>query len=165
MTQSLEERFGAAYDEYADAIFRFCYAQTRRRELALDLMQDAFARTWSHLVGGNIIRELRPFLYKAARNALIDHHRRAHPASLDALHEGGFDAVDDEAPDPHLSATAAHAIRVASSLEPPYREALLMRFVDDLKPREIADITGDSENVISVRITRGLQKLRELLKP
>lgn len=164
MKPSLEERYLAAYDEHADAIFRFCYAQTGRRELALDLTQDTFVRVWQYLMNGNTVREMRPFLYTTARNAIIDHSRRTVPQSLDAMRDGGFDIADDRAPDPLLSATASHAVRLAAKLEQPYREAVLMRYVDEMMPREIATLVGVSENVISVRITRGLQQLRDLLK-
>ncbi len=163
MKQSLEERFLEAYDAHADAIFRFCYAQTGRRELARDLTQDTFTRVWKHLNGGAVIDEIRPFLYRTARNAVIDHSRRGQAQSLDVLQESGFDVIDEHAPDPSVQATAAHAIAMASRLEQPYREAVLMRYVDELMPREIAAITGESENTISVRITRGMEKLRDLL--
>lgn len=165
MKPSLEERFLSAYDEHADAIFRFCYAHTGRRELARDMTQETFMRVWRHLTGGNPVREMRPFLYTTARNALIDQSRRPSPQSLDALRDSGFDVVDDRAPDPLLSAAAAHAVALTAKLEPPYREAVLMRYVDGMMPREIATLTGESENVISVRITRGLRKLRELMNP
>ena len=163
MKQSREERFIEAYDAYADAIFRFCYAHTGQRELALDLAQDAFARVWRHMAGGHPIDTMRPFLYRTARNALIDHSRKANTQSLEVLQESGFDVTDERAPDPLLTTETALALKAIMRLEQPYREAVLMRYVDDLKPREIAEVTGDSENVISVRITRGLQKLRELM--
>jgi len=163
MKPPLEERFISAYDQHADAIFRFCYAQTGRRELALDLTQDTFARVWQYLAKGGTVREIRPFLYTTARHAIIDHSRRVTPQSLDALQDEGFDVADERTPDPLLSATAAHIVRLAGKLEQPYREAVLLRYVEEMMPREIAKVTGESENVVSVRITRGLQQLRELL--
>lgn len=165
MKQSLEERFIEAYDTHADAIFRFCYAQTGQRELAMDLVQDAYARVWRHLAGGRPIDSMRPFIYRTARNAIIDHSRRARTDSLDALQEHGFDIADERTPGPPVTAETALALKAITQLEQPYREAVLMRYVDDLMPREIAQATGESENVISVRITRGMQKLRELLNP
>ena len=39
-----------------------------------------------------------------------------------------------------------------------------MRYIDDASPKEIARALNVSENVVSVRIYRGLKKLRELLK-
>ena len=39
-----------------------------------------------------------------------------------------------------------------------------MRFIDELSPKEIAAILGVSENVVSVRIHRGIKKLRQLVE-
>ncbi|MEK7227307.1 MAG: sigma factor-like helix-turn-helix DNA-binding protein, partial [Patescibacteria group bacterium] len=43
------------------------------------------------------------------------------------------------------------------------RSAVYLRCVEELKPREISEILGESANVISVRISRGLEQLRALL--
>lgn len=164
MKQTLEERFTTAFDDHSDAIFRFCFAQTGQRELALDLTQDTFARVWRYLSRGKAVEQLRPFLYQTARNALIDHSRRPSAQSLDVLQESGFDIADERTPNPQTSAATSEAIRFASMLEQPYRDAVLLRYVEDLMPREIAEIVGENENVVSVRVTRGMQKLRELMK-
>ena len=142
----------------------FCYAQTGQRELALDLTQDTFARVWRYMSEGHTVEQVRPFLYQTARNAIIDHSRRPSAESLDSLQESGFDVADEQTPSPLTSASAAEVIRLAGLLDEPYREAVLLRHVEALMPREIAQITGEDENVISVRITRGMQKLRELMK-
>lgn len=163
MKQTIEERFTAAFDEHSDAIFRFCYAQTGWRELALDLTQDTFIRVWRYLMKGKKVEQMRPFLYQTARNAIIDHSRRPSAQSLDVLQEVGFDVADEHTPSPMISAAANEAVRLAGRLEEPYREAVLLRYVEALMPREIAAIIGENENVISVRITRGMQKLRELM--
>lgn len=164
MKQTLEERFIEAFDQHSNAIFRFCYAQTGQRELALDLTQDTFARVWRYMSEGKTVEQMRPFLYQTARNAIIDHSRKPTVQSLDVLREEGFDIADERTPSPLVSASAAEVIRLAGMLEEPYREAVLLRHVEALMPREIAQITGEDENVISVRITRGMQKLRELMK-
>lgn len=164
MNVSIEEQFMSAYDRYADPIFRFCYAQIGQRDVALDLMQETFSRVWKYLADGHLIDEMRPFTYRTARNALIDYTRRPSAQSLDALLASGFDIADNYGIDPHISAQATEAIRHISNLEEPYREVVALRFVDDLMPREIAKIIGENENTVSVRITRGMQKLRESMK-
>ncbi len=163
MKQTLEERFVAAFDDHSNAIFRFCFAQTSQRELALDLTQDTFARVWRYLTQGKIVQQMRPFLYQTARNAIIDHSRRPSAQSLDEMQESGFDVADERTSSPLMTAAAAEVLRFAGMLEQPYREAVLLRYVEDLMPREIAEIIGENENVVSVRITRGMQKLRELM--
>jgi RNA polymerase sigma-70 factor (ECF subfamily) len=163
MNDARIQQFLAAYDEHADAIFRFCYAQTGRRDDARDLVQDTYTRAWRHVSEGRGVDSWRPFLYKIARNAAIDLSRRSRPYSLDAMHEQGYDVVDERAQDPALHAEASRAIRLIASLEPAYRDVVALRYLDELTPGDIAAITGERENTVSVRIFRGLAKLRALL--
>jgi RNA polymerase sigma-70 factor (ECF subfamily) len=60
---------------------------------------------------------------------------------------------------------ARNALAAMKELDDKSREVITMRFVDDLGPQEIAAITGESDNVISVRLHRGLKKLKEILEP
>ena len=50
------------------------------------------------------------------------------------------------------------------TLEPIYREALYFRFVEELSPKEISEITGEPTNLISVRVNRGLKLLKAALR-
>jgi RNA polymerase sigma-70 factor (ECF subfamily) len=44
------------------------------------------------------------------------------------------------------------------------REIITLRFVEELQPREIAELLGESVNAVSTRITRARQKLLNLLE-
>ena len=162
MRRTTEDEFLAAYDQHADAIFRFCYAQTGEREAAKDAVQETFVRTWKYLADGRRVKELRPFLYRTARNILIDNHRRDRTDSLDALSEHGFDIGDKT--DMTVAIDATLAVKAMQRLEPGYREAVLLRYVHEMSPAEIAQVTGEKVNAISVRIHRGLEKLKELFR-
>jgi RNA polymerase sigma-70 factor, ECF subfamily len=157
------EQFLSAYDEHADAIFRFCYAQCGDRDLAYDLTQEAFMRTWQYLASGKRIAQPKPFLYRTARNAFIDHVRRPNASSLDTMRGAGFDKADERAVAPDVSAEAGRAAQLVARLEPGYREAVALRYLDDLSPRDIARTLNISESNASVRIHRGMQQLRELM--
>ncbi len=67
----------------------------------------------------------------------------------------------EEAMDRFDGSRAALAIR---KLPEPYRETIAMRYVDDLTIPHIASLIGESENVVSVRLHRGLKKLRDILE-
>lgn len=162
-TPTPESQFLAAYDTHADAIFRFCYAHLGNRDRAKDAVQETFVRVWTYLAKGKRIKTMRPFVYRTARNYLIDQSRRPQGASLDAMREQGFDVADDRTLDPSVSVDASRAIRLASSLDVQYRDAVLLRYVNGMMPKDIAAITGETENTVSVRIHRGLEKLRALL--
>lgn len=157
---SVEQAFLATYDAHAEAIFRHCYFRVYDRERAKELMQEAFTKTWEYLAAGNRVTNLRAFVYKTANNLIIDHSRKKKEQSLEVMLEDGIEP--GHRPDLHTAIDAKRIQESLQAVEEPYREAVYMRFIDDLTPREIADITGDNVNVISVRIHRGLKKLQDL---
>ena len=163
MNVPIEAAFLEAYEQYADAIFRFCYFRVYDRERAKELMQDAYCRAWKYVADGNTINNLRAFLYATARNVIIDYHRKRQEDSLEQLQARGFEPAENPAELLALRMDVRQVIGVMRQLEEPYREALVLRYVDGLSPREIAHITGESANVISVRLHRGVAKLRALL--
>lgn len=152
--------FLAAYDEFADAIFRFCFLKVSNREIAIDLMQDTFAKTWEYIGRGGTVDHWKAFLFRAAHNAVVDHYRKKKALSLDAIAEDtGFAPLsDDMSPEEAAQVTEAH--RALQALPEEFRQVVQLRFVDGLQPREIADMLGLSANVVSVRIHRGVEQLR-----
>lgn len=163
---AVEQMFLQAYDEYSDALFRHAVLRVRDRDLAKDLVQETFAKTWDYLAKGKSIEHLRAFLYRALHNTLVDAMRKKRSVSLDAMREDdGFDPPDESHdPTPEVREEAKVALRMLASLDELYRIPITMRYVDSLTPSEIAQLLGISENVVSVRIHRGLKQLRELSK-
>ncbi|MEY4747093.1 MAG: hypothetical protein RLZZ416_142 [Candidatus Parcubacteria bacterium] len=162
-TQELEGAFLASYEECADAVFRHCLARVRDREIAKDITQETFSRAWLYLSEGKTIEYMRAFLYRVANNLIVDHARRKKASSLDSMmEEDGFEVEDETTPDPTNRQAAREAMRLLDSLDEIYQTAISMRFLEDMSPREIAAALGVSENVVSVRIHRGIERLRKL---
>lgn len=158
-----QEEFLKAYEQSADAIFRHCYFRVFQSELAQDLMQETFIRTWEYIAKGKEVKNIRAFLYTVANNLIIDESRKKKTLSLDALQEKGFDPRLDTREQLLNQIDAKHIVQIVSKLDPTYQEVIMMRYIDELSPKEIAEILHESENTISVRIHRGLQKLRKIL--
>lgn len=157
----IEEEFLAAYDAYADAIFRHCLIRIRDRELARDITQDTFTRTWQYLSEGNQVEHVRAFLYRVANNLIVDSTRKRRSTSLDALaEEDGFEVEDESIRAPIDTPALTEALKVLDEMDESYRTIITMRFVDELGPKEIAQALGLSENVVSVRLHRGIAQLR-----
>ena len=162
--QQLEQEFLAAYDDHADALFRHCLIRIRDREAAKDITQETFARTWLYLSEGKKVDHLRAFLYRVANNLIIDTVRKRRSTSLDAMMEDdGFEPQDESTKDPGEQPEIREALKLLESLDEIYRTAVTMRYIDELSPREIAAVLGVSENVVSVRIHRGIQRLNVLM--
>lgn len=160
----MERDFLAAYDDYSAELFRHCVVRVRDRDLAKDLVQETFAKTWDYLARGKTIDHARAFLYRTLHNAIVDTMRKKRESSLDVMQEDfGFDPPDEShEPTPEVREESKAALRLLGTLDELYRTAIVMRYVDGLSPREIAQILGVTENVISVRIHRGLKQLRSM---
>ena len=152
-----------AFDAYADALFRFCFIRTRNREQAKDTTQEAFVRTWEYLREGKEIANIRAFLYKVARNLIIDESRKKRSASLEDLAEKGIEPMQDERAQIETHIDFKSVMRHLDRLGEIYKEVLTLRFVDGFSPKEIAALLEENENVVYVRIHRGLKELRNIV--
>jgi RNA polymerase sigma-70 factor (ECF subfamily) len=159
-----EATFLKLYDASADALLRYCYYKTHDRDLAKDLVQESFLRTWRAIAAGQEIPNPQAFLYRTAGNLVIDHYRRKKSLSLDALADDGFDPLGEGAAEVEALALAREARAALDTLEEPYKETMQLRYISGLSITEIAEIQEESENAISVRIHRALEKLRTTLK-
>lgn len=163
-----QDRFETIYEKESDSLFRFCLLRVSDREQALDLTQEAFTRLWTYLAQGKSVENPRALVYKVAHNLIIDWYRKTKSVSLEGLlKEDGdkeFDPPDEKADLAiELDADAKRVLVVLNNLEPQYREVMHLRYVDDLSPKEIAEILGLNANTVSVRLTRGMEALRELM--
>jgi RNA polymerase sigma-70 factor (ECF subfamily) len=166
-----EERFLKAFDEYADALFRHAVYRLSDRERAIEIVHDTFTKVWSYVRAGHEIDTYKPFLYKVMNNLIIDEYRRRKEFSLDAilgeegmdegsfpeLHEGSIEELT-------FALDAKQASELLGELPPAYREVLTLRYVDGLGPKEISVLIEESENVVSVRIHRGLKILKDMIE-
>lgn len=163
--QNLEREFLAAYEEHADTLFRHTLLRVRDREAAKDIVQEAFSRTWKYLSEGKRIEYIRAFLFRVAGNLIVDVARRKKSVSLDSMMEqDGFEPIDEHTVDPMRIPQMRESIAHLKTLDEIYRTAIKMRYFDNMSPREIASALGVSENVVSVRIHRGIQRLSLLMK-
>lgn len=166
-----ETRFLKAFEEYNDALFRHATLRISNREKAVDLVHDTFTKVWSYIRDGYEIDSFRPFLYKVLNNLIIDEYRKRKESSLDALleldgvDEGSFEELSESTVE-MLAATidGRKAFELLEELPDQYREVIIYRFVDQLGPREISELIEENENVISVRIHRGLKLLRQKIE-
>ncbi|NCT01701.1 RNA polymerase sigma factor [Candidatus Parcubacteria bacterium] len=166
-----ETRFLKAFDEYNDVLFRHASLRINNREKAIDLVHDTFTKVWSYIRDGYAIDSFRPFLYKVLNNLIIDEYRKQKETSLDALleiegvDEGSFDELSESTVE-QLAATidGQKAFELLEQLPEQYRDVIIYRFIDQLGPKEISELIEESENVVSVRIHRGLKLLRQKIE-
>lgn len=159
----LEKKFIQTYDTHFEKIFKYCYYRSSDRELSKDLAQQAFTKTWAALQEGSTIDNIRAFVYATAHNLIVDWYRKKKEASLEALEENGFDPIDNTQ-DPERDAEFSSLIAILSELSPDDKELILLRHVEGVKPKEIAQMMNSDPNTISVRIHRATHRLKEILR-
>lgn len=158
-----KERFVKGYDEWSDDLFRYAIFRVSNREVALDLVQDTFTKSWEYISSSDKkVKNLRAFLYKVLKNLIIDHYRKKTSESLDNLMEEGFDFGYDDTEKIELQSVGEHIWDKVDELEEKYKEVILLRYMNDLSITEISEIIKESENNVSVRIHRGLTKLKNI---
>ncbi len=156
-----EKKFFLLYESQADALFRFVFFRVSDREGAKDIVQDTFLKMWEVLDSSRKIENERAFLFRIASNLVIDRYRKSKEYSLNSLTEQGFDVPDDPGTPIETQIDADTTLEFLQDIPEKYREAVWLRMVEEWSVRDIAELSNESENVISVRIHRGLKLWRK----
>ncbi len=138
--------------------------KTSDRNKALDIAQDTFAKAWEYAAKGEPVLNMRALLYRIAHNLIVDSYRKKSSSSLDKMMEEGFDYGANNTEQMTDRLDAHEVMKLVDQIDPKYRDVVMWRYIDELSVKEIADITGDTENTISVRIHRGIEKIKDLMK-
>jgi len=159
--------FDAIYDRFADALFRYLYARCGDAALAEELTGDVWVRVVERLPAfrfpsGDPEASFAGWLYRIARNLLIDSYRRRRHALVPLSDKI---SAHETPPEEHVIAgDDRRELRAAiEQLTAEQREVLLLRFVEERTNAEVARLTGRSENAVKVMQHRALGALSRLL--
>ena len=148
-------------------LVRYLLYLTGRREYAEDLAQETWIRVLQRGSQYNGRQRFDPWLFAIARNLAIDYLRKKRKEIPTVSLPDDHDAVlllPSSGPSPfEAAARSQDAMRLAGRLQilaPLYREALLLRFQEDMSLPEIAQVVGAPVTTVSSRIYRGLATLR-----
>jgi len=157
-------RFTVAHHDLEKGLNRYAYFKVHNHAIGEELVQDAFAKTWSYLMKGSTIAVMKPFLYNILNNGIVDEYRKHTMSSLDVLLEKGFEPSDGCAMNIGNMLDGKAALLLIPLLPEPYAGIVRMRYAEDLSLEEISLLTGKTKNAIAVQACRGIEKLRTLCK-
>jgi RNA polymerase sigma-70 factor (ECF subfamily) len=160
-----QHAFGDLYETHAPAIYRYLYAHLDNSMDAEDLTGEVFLKAWQSLP--KYIERGVPFLaflFRIARNALVDHYRqnnRLEHKTQDDM--DGYKAEGMTEPVDVVGSLLEHQqiLRVLSKLKVDYQSVLTLRFISELSPEETAQVMKRSVGAIRVLQHRALTALRE----
>jgi RNA polymerase sigma-70 factor, ECF subfamily len=158
-------------EEYQDRLVRYLVYVLGRRDGVDDLVQETWLRVMERGKSYDGRSRFEPWLFTMARHLAIDFLRRRREVSLDAEDDDGRTLVMapvSPAMSPFaLAARTEDAERLAAGLQglqAMYREALVLRFMEDMSLQEIAAVVNAPVPTVAARIYRGLAALRSQME-
>lgn len=153
--------FSKLFEEYQDAIFRFTFFRVGNRHIALDITQDTFVRLWRHISKGKTIDHESAFVYRIAKNAVIDYYKKSKTFSLDSMLENGFDPETNVHTDEIFKNDDIKTVQdLLEDLDEESKQIIFLRYTEEKPIEEIADLYGKTTNAMTVRIHRIIQKIK-----
>jgi len=161
-----EQFFSQIYKEYLDKIYRFVYFKVDSEEIAQDITSETFARLWKQISLDIEIKNPSGFLFKTARNILVDHYRakEKNPANLDNM---SFMVKDENQNIEQKIIMDEEMKKIRSAmaqLKDEYRQAVFMYYIEQEPISEVAKSLGKSPNNARVIIHRGMKQLKKILE-
>jgi RNA polymerase sigma-70 factor (ECF subfamily) len=166
----------AAWDElvrtYTRRVYAVCYRFTGKDGEAQDLTQEVFLRVF------RTIKSFRSgegsflvWLNRLTRNLLIDHYRRSRLERATDSIEEQLPVLEEKAAltsrtDGMLAGREASELLQAAlqKLSPDLRETVILRDIEELEYREIAEVLNVPEGTVKSRLNRGRAELTRILR-
>lgn len=147
-------------------LMQFLHHNWRDRGAIADLRQDIYERV-CEAAQRQIPDQPRAFLFRTARNLLIDRVRHDHIVPIEAVTDLEALNVALDAPGPERQAVARSELRrmqaALDRLPPRCREAVILGRLHGLSGREIAQRMGISTAAVSVHLDNGIRALADIL--
>ncbi len=155
------DAFSEIFDTYYDAIYRYIYHDVRHKETAEDLAQEVFHRLVDAMADGKgPERHLKAWLYKVARNLVIDEARKQSIRQHDPLDEVLLQSGDDVSQQAQQALLTANVREAMDILTPKQKDVIVFKFLQGLTTDEIARIMAMSRRGVLKLQQRGLAALR-----
>lgn len=152
-------------------VYALCYRFTGSSAESQDLTQEVFVRVFRTLKSFRSTEgSFSTWLARVTRNLLIDHYRRTRQERVTDSIEDQLPTLEQEGPalrpDQALAGREASELLQAAlqKLSPDLREAVILRDLQEMEYREIAQVLDIPEGTVKSRINRGRAELARLLR-
>ncbi|HEV2447155.1 MAG TPA: sigma-70 family RNA polymerase sigma factor [Candidatus Sulfopaludibacter sp.] len=164
--------------EHHRRVYGLCFRFTGNGADAEDLTQDVFLKIYSNLASFDAGRgSLQVWITTMTRNLLVDNFRRTRNQRVTGSLDEGWDESDElrpldrlmaGGPTQHESAAQKELARMVqgalAKVSAELREAVILRDLQDMDYKEIAQVLGIPEGTVKSRISRGRAELARLLE-
>lgn len=159
-TRTDADSFAAVFNAHHQRAVRLAYLLTGDHHQAEDIVSDVFAKVYLQWQRGRV-EDVGPYLRRAVANEANSKLRRRYLERRHAQERSGDDRgvvrVDDHAAD------RDQVWQAIQRLPDRQRAAVVLRYYEDLPEREVAETLGISVGTVKSQVSRGLNRMRELL--
>ena len=155
--------YAVLVDRYKDRVFNLAYRMTGRFSDADDLTQEAFIRAYVNLGRFDTEKSFFTWLYTISLNTVRNHLKKRNRDFIDNAVELAEHVAAGADPEGDMNERQLQELLQECLLRLPLdtREAVILRFYQDLSFEETAAVLGISLSAAKMRVYRGLEKLRE----
>jgi len=159
------EAFGELVSKYSTKIFTMVYCILGDENDAWDLAQEGFLKAWRSIHRFEARSSFYTWLYSITMNLTIDSLRRKgrrQEVELD-------DAMPSFLPGPRINCERAEIREQVNAalaqLSPEHRAVVVLKEIEDMQYREIAEVLNVSMGTVMSRLFYGRKRLQSILKP
>lgn len=141
--------------ENKDNFYRLAYSYVKNSEDALDIVQDSIQKALIKVGSLKHDQKLKNWFYRIVVNTSLDFLRRR--KRLEVVDETTLESYAHGKSDRYQDIDLGNSL---DALPPKYRSVIVLRYFEDLKIEEIAEILEENQSTIKTRIHRALSMLR-----
>lgn len=164
--QGDRQSFGEFYALHLSEIYRYILFRVNDRDEAEDLTAKVFLEAWESLVSPRLeleIRNIRAWIYRIARNRVIDFYRARKPQEpLEGNPDQGLHGawLESHVDDLFISRELARGVQ---QLPENYQEVIILRFINRMSHAEVAEVMNITTSHVRVLQYRALKQMREII--
>lgn len=161
------QAFTALYSYYAPLLYKVIYPLTNRsREDTEEIIQELFVKIWEKRDRMLTIRSFRPFIFRLARNRVIDWYRKREIVNDYRVFYSAHGPRESDRLEDHLLFEEYYslAMEAIAKLPPRQREIFHLRHTSDLSLAEVADTLHISINGVKKQLYEATRFVRDYLQ-
>lgn len=167
LLQGNESAMEILVKRYYDLVHSFIYRNTSDYNIAYDITQDVFIKMMKNIDKYQIENgKFKSWLLKIAVNTTKDYFRTNIYKQRTQSHDISNQEIEDTTNVVDILSKKEEAIKIKEAIEnlpKLQKEAVILKYYNDLKIKEISYITGKNENTIKSRLFNGVKNLKRLL--
>jgi len=141
--------------EHKENVYRLAYSYVKNKDDALDIVQDAIYKAMTNMDRLKDSEAVKSWFYRIVVNTALDFLRRKK-----IVHMVDHEIIESHAPGVEDVYSDLDLQRTLDELPVKYRSVIVLRYFEDMKIEEVADVLGENVNTIKTRLYQALQLLR-----